>query len=278
MIGADIEFFIKSKETGKIIPACGKIGGEKGKPRRLSFDHSILEDGAAVELNYTTTDYWPQLLDMLVSSPRVIEEHTGYSVAPLPEARIAGLKKYRQAMEIGCVEDFDAYAAIPEVPREIPDIGSFGTYRFAGGHIHISYNVEQIPPFVVARFMDVYITCPLIWWYHERRGEDEAIKVLGAHRRKFYGLPGLYRPKPYGVEYRTLSNYFTFTYGASEFLATNVCILNKLLDQEVEKLNKLYLHIDWELVSSAIRELDFVKIKKVITSYPQNLFTAKSFK
>lgn len=263
MIGADIEFFIKDRVTGKVIPACGKIGGEKGKPKPISAEYSILEDGAAVELNYTPTDNYAALVERLSGSPRAIADATGYSVAHMPEARIAGLKKYKQAMEIGCVEDFDAYNN-PEAPRDIPDIGLFGTYRFAGGHIHMSYPVNKIPPFVVARFMDLHVTCRLLTFVENTFSREEAVKLLGEQRRKFYGLPGLYRPKEYGIEYRTLSNYYTFHRGMCSVLADNLLHLNGVLNKRPASLNGKYMATNWDAVANAIRELDFDQMNAVL--------------
>jgi hypothetical protein len=67
--------------------------------------------------------------------------------------------------------------------------------RSAGGHIHVE--TDQAPD-EVSRQMDLFLSVPA------------TLMDNGEERKKLYGKMGAFRPKPYGVEYRTLSNFWIF--------------------------------------------------------------------
>lgn len=66
------------------------------------------------------------------------------------------------------------------------------------GHIHVGYpnpNIETNEKIV--KWMDIYL------------GLASTILDDDDRRKMYYGTPGRYRDKDFGVEYRTLSNYWT---------------------------------------------------------------------
>ena len=67
--------------------------------------------------------------------------------------------------------------------------------RSAGGHVHVE---TQKDPSTVIKAMDLFLGVPSVLM---DEGED---------RKKLYGSAGAHRIKPYGVEYRTLSNFWIF--------------------------------------------------------------------
>jgi hypothetical protein len=267
MYGADIEFFIKKDPTGRVIPACGLVGGEKNNPIKIDDTYAILEDGAAVELNYTPTDTPKALMDRIYASADVINSFTKYTTSKAQEVRIKGIENHKQAMEIGCMPDFDAYADNPQDPRKTPEIDEFKGFRFSGAHLHFSYEThEQVPAFVAARLADVYITLPVLSLAYSLGGDKLMRCILGPRRAKFYGLPGLYRPKPYGMEYRTLSNFIAFDKRFYQTLRTGMHSTTWLLDSTRldEELPKLMIHMDWAKVREAITTLDIKLIKSCL--------------
>lgn len=265
MFGADIEFFIKNPKTGRPTPACGKIGGTKEKPIPLDGEFSILEDGAAVELNYKPAATYTEFRDRIVRSAAIISKHTGYEVYDGPETNLPGLAAFKQANEIGCMPDFDAYSPNPLVDRPIPDIKEFGKLRFAGGHIHLSYEVKkQIPSWVVARFIDYFMTIPFLSYVHDEYGKEEGVKMIGKNRSKYYGWAGLHRDKPYGVEYRVLSNHWATAAHYAEYVGSQLEeVMYYLKPEKLNKLNDLFLEVDWPTVKHAIDSLDFPEMQKI---------------
>jgi hypothetical protein len=103
-----------------------------------------------------------------------------------------------QAQEIGCMGDFNAWTCEPN-PTLNADI--LGLVRTAGAHVHVSFDhnggrPKQDAQVKVVRMLDLALGLPSVWL-----DKDEL-------RRKFYGKAGAFRAKAYGVEYRTLSNFW----------------------------------------------------------------------
>ena len=65
------------------------------------------------------------------------------------------------------------------------------------GHIHIGYdNPEMSTNIEIVKAMDLFLGVPSI------------LLDTDTERRKLYGKAGAFRPKSYGVEYRTLSGFW----------------------------------------------------------------------
>ena len=67
--------------------------------------------------------------------------------------------------------------------------------RSAGGHVHIETSLNKRH---VIQACDLFLGVPSVLM-------DE-----GEMRKQLYGKAGCFRPKSYGVEYRTLSNFWIF--------------------------------------------------------------------
>ena len=87
-----------------------------------------------------------------------------------------------QANIFGCEPDYDGYNQ-GRVRGSPPD---FGRRRFFGGHIHLD-GPFNCPLHIAACFLDVFLADTMSY----------------SSRTSWYGSPGVYRPKPYGIEYRT---------------------------------------------------------------------------
>lgn len=219
-LGADPEMFVRNipgsqlhkgfRDKGNVIvPVCGLVGGTKETPIQFPLaqvaGYKYQEDNVTFEVNIPPCD---SVAAFSAAIRRVRELSEGLlAIKGLkPDyARSAvrfGAKDLQseQAMTIGCDPDMCAYGGEDDSPisREPFDIKQLGTWRFAGGHVHFGYDVEGlgIPHHVVARLIDACVYLPLI-------NQDKQ-----KTRRQFYGLAGLYRPKPYGIEYRTMSNFW----------------------------------------------------------------------
>jgi hypothetical protein len=103
-----------------------------------------------------------------------------------------------EALELGCEPDFNAWndgAANPQPNGEV-------SFRTGAGHIHIGFTEGQditSPEHVavcaqLCKQLDLYLGVPSVMF----DGDDR--------RRDLYGKAGAMRVKPYGVEYRVLSN------------------------------------------------------------------------
>ena len=198
-IGADPEFFVYKKEgkdtnPGKIVPACGLFGGTKKSPVLLSDEGGYLEDGAAVEFNIAPTASIKEARERVHRLQKLfLEKFPDYEFSDLSSAHFD--KSITRSVPginvLGCDPDFWAWGF-----REAPQLSKFKGFRFAGGHIHIGIDPwpEWLDKKAVIKYLDTIVYAPFIY------------KMADPQRYAFYGFPGLYREKEYGVEYRSPDN------------------------------------------------------------------------
>jgi hypothetical protein len=97
-----------------------------------------------------------------------------------------------QAKVFGCDPDFNAWTGEMNPKPQAAD----ETLRSCGGHLHVGYPIEEIEPRRLIKFMDLFLGVPSV------------VMDDGDLRKQLYGKAGAYRPKHYGAEYRTLSNFW----------------------------------------------------------------------
>ena len=197
LIGCDPEVFVK--QAGVFKSAHALIPGDKGHPFRVKKG-AVQVDGMALEFNidpaatedeflFNVQEVYQQLCAMVPD----------YEVVAVPVAHFT--QEYmsvqpRESLELGCDPDYNAWErAVNIKPNgERP-------MRTASGHIHIGWlspdnysNDTFGDACEVGKQMDVVLGIPSLFY-------DDDIE-----RREMCGEAGCIRPKPYGVEYRTLSN------------------------------------------------------------------------
>lgn len=196
LIGCDPELFIKNK-YGAYKSAVGLIGGSKHYPLPIDKDgHAILEDNVAVEFNTKPADS----VEAFRSSIHKVLDHLRTKLAgyELDKASAVSFPKEElntpEAQEFGCEPDFDAWRVCENEKPKADD----PNLRSCGGHIHVGSAIAKRDPIAVIRAMDLFLGVP-------------SIKLdSGDLRRNLYGKAGCFRPKKYGAEYRTLSNFWIF--------------------------------------------------------------------
>lgn len=198
LVGADIEVFVKNAITGTIISAEGLIGGTKKNPLALERKGCALqEDNVMAEFNVPATNNPVDMYDNIVYTLNTITSRLpeGFDIeiaasAVIPEEFL----QTEQAMQIGCDPDFNAWIDAANTP---PEIESLNGLRSCGGHIHISYdNPNKTTSKEIIKALDLFLTLPSI------------IMDTDTRRRTIYGKAGAHRLKSYGVELRTLSNFW----------------------------------------------------------------------
>lgn len=196
-IGADPELFLTNKD-GKFISAVGLIGGSKEKPKKIDKKgHAVQEDNVMVEYNIPPA---VKVADFIKSHEVVLEWLRGNPKLKGLELNFSASAEFDpeqldtpQAQVFGCEPDYNAW--LMEVN---PAIKSKGVrLRTAGGHIHVGYHKADIENQVaLIRAMDLFLGVPSIILDPDKR------------RRERYGKAGAFRPKEYGVEFRTPSNFW----------------------------------------------------------------------
>ncbi len=196
--GADPEIFVTQK--GKPVSAHGLVPGTKESPLKTAVG-AVQVDGMALEFNIDPAAAFEQFNQNIVRTIQDLKEMVpGYSfnlspVQEFPQEYIDAQPE--EAKELGCDPDYCAYTMKPN-PR--PD----GTrnFRTGAGHLHIGWGAGI--PIDNAEHME--ICAQFVKYLDATVGMFMTFIDRDPRRRELYGKAGAFRPKPYGVEYRTPSN------------------------------------------------------------------------
>lgn len=198
-LGADPETFLKDR-TGKHISAIGLIGANKWAPLQvpdLPEGFTLQEDNVALEFGQppaATED------EFVFNTRRAMLA----GLQKLPKMRFSRLSctifdadqmTHPVAHIFGCEPDYNAWTGEENVKPTPPH----PYMRSAGGHVHIELlNVSEQRKRDVICASDLLLAVPSV------------LMDPYSDRRKLYGRAGACRFKPYGVEYRTLSNFWIY--------------------------------------------------------------------
>lgn len=206
LLGCDPEiFFVDQSQVFRSV--IGKIGGSKEHPLPLTDlgdGFAVQEDNVAAEFNIPPAKNAEEFVKSVQSTLNFLIEGVrgsyGFdlsrvSAAEFPAEELANPK----AQEFGCDPDFNAWTG-----RRNPRPKADSPYlRTAGGHIHVGYTTDVSlgkeraeHAKKIIRSMDLFLGVPSV------------LMDKGERRKELYGCAGAFRLKPYGVEYRTLSNFW----------------------------------------------------------------------
>lgn len=193
-LGCDPEVFVK--KNGTFMSAHGLIKGDKKNPFPVR-NGAVQVDGMALEFNIapaSTEDEFAMFVQDVFDQMKLMVPD--YEVVATPVAHFTPEYMKAQpaeALELGCDPDFNAW----ENGQPFVKPNAMRPMRTASGHIHIGWTdsgASKEDANIVAKQMDFFLALPSLEY-------DKDIE-----RRSMYGKAGCVRYKPYGVEYRTLSN------------------------------------------------------------------------
>lgn len=201
-IGADIEVFAKDKD-GHHRSVAGLIGGTKETPLQvLNYPNgfALQEDNVSLEFNIPPTarktDFTTSISYMRTKIiPKALAAHSFKMAKESSVSFVDSELTHPNALVFGCEPDYDAWRKIENKKPKAED----KNLRTAGGHIHVGSSLSFIDGVCN---MDLLLGVPSVIL-----DDTEASRK----RRELYGKAGAMRPKPYGWEYRVLSNYWMFS-------------------------------------------------------------------
>lgn len=263
-IGCDPELFVRNKTTGKFISAHSLIPGTKQLPHSVKYG-AVQRDGVAAEFNIQPAlsldafsrnifETYNELLRMvknrskdyeLVATPTATFEGEYFKHAVPPHAKL-----------LGCDPDFDAYSGITNdkpVTKE--------PVRTGAGHIHVgwakegqSFNPDEEHVWKcreMVKQLDAALYVPSLLWDNDDK------------RRTLYGKIGAFRPKPYGFEYRPLSNAWVLEPDLHKFIFNTVQLALANYDKGI-----FYFDVpDYEENIKAIRRGHNLSVEEVYDHY-----------
>lgn len=203
-LGADPEIFVK--KDGKPFSAHGLLTGTKKEPLKTSVG-AVQVDGMALEFNidpvaqgdFERFNY--EIVKTIKDMREIVADKDGklsFVYEPVMEFGEEYLAQQpEEAKELGCDPDWCAYTMAPN-----PKPDGERPFRTGAGHIHIGWGAD-IP---VDNEEHLEICASFIKMLDATLGMFMTVIDRDPRRRELYGKAGAFRPKPYGVEYRTPSN------------------------------------------------------------------------
>lgn len=198
LVGCDPEVFVR--QDGVFKSAHGLIVGDKKNPQKIRRG-AVQVDGMALEFNIdpaaSEDEFCINVQDVFQQMKLMVPD---YEVVAVPVAHFSEeymKQQPEEALELGCDPDYNAWTGMV---NEKPNANR--PMRTASGHVHIGWTKDQSAQnglhqsrcAAAGRQMDFFLGLPSTLY-------DDDVE-----RRSMYGKGGCIRYKPYGVEYRTLSN------------------------------------------------------------------------
>lgn len=192
--GADPEVFLLN-EAGKLISCVGLVDGTKDRPMQipsLPEGFTLQQDNVSLEFGIPPAANKEQFIEYIQTVKQAGQEflkglsYSRSSCEVFPEDQM----QTAEAHVFGCEPDFNAWTGkvnpSPKPPHPF--------MRSAGGHVHVETKLNERN---LVKALDVFLGLRSL--FLDKHGET---------RRSMYGKPGAFRYKPYGLEYRTLSNFW----------------------------------------------------------------------
>lgn len=199
-IGADPEVFCFKEDVG-FKSVIGTIGGTKSFPRPLPIGEgfAVQEDNVALEFNIPASGSKSEFVRNIEQARTFLQtlmfDQYGWllskdSATLFPEEEL----NTPEAKIFGCDPDFNAWTQKVNPRPKAAD----ARLRSAGGHVHIGCDLRGDDLYKLGQACDFYMGVPSV------------LIDNGELRKQLYGKAGCIRIKPYGLEYRTLSNFWIF--------------------------------------------------------------------
>lgn len=202
--GCDPELFIVDSKGNPVSPE-EFLPGTKTEPYKVNKG-AIQVDGMAAEFNIdpanTFEDFNGNINAVMESLRDMVPSKYSFAIQPsIHFSKEVFDNASAGAKELGCTPDFNAWRGEVNSP---PDPSNDPYMRCAGGHVHIGWtNDESVSN--IQHVMNCSDLVKQLDWYV---GLWSLTKDKDTLRRNLYGKAGACRIKPYGVEYRTLSNFW----------------------------------------------------------------------
>jgi protein-arginine kinase activator protein McsA len=200
LIGSDVEFFLKRKDSEEIVSAEGLIQGTKKEPFKFDKDEPFFAtslDNVMAEGNIpparTPAEFYAYVEKLRNYIDATIPQDL--MTVAIPSARLGFEHLMTENSQVfGCDPSLNCWTGEQVIPQPSGD-----NLRSAGFHIHVGYEGPNADTNrKIAKAMDLFLGVPSILMEPENER-----KVVG------YGCAGNYRDQKHGMEYRSLSSHFS---------------------------------------------------------------------
>lgn len=202
LIGTDPELFAVDNKTGKFVSGHDMIPGTKMFPHFVECG-AVQVDGVACEFNTNPAETLGEFMGNIKTVRSILDKMVAESGAHLVSVPTAtfDLEYFETLPEdvklLGCMPDFNAYTGDENIPPHTDE-----PFRTGGFHLHVGWDryLDPTDPEHFGLCRNVIKQLDAVLFDTSKRWDNDDA------RRKLYGNRGAFRPKTYGVEYRSLSN------------------------------------------------------------------------
>jgi hypothetical protein len=206
--GADPELMLVTPE-GRFTSAIPLLEGTKAVPQPVAGG-AVQRDNVMAEFNVQPSGCSEEFTDnvrvVMGELAKLVRPNrlTTRAYARFPKSEL----EHPEAKVFGCDPDFCAWPNADGAlyMNTVPAHLAMEPYRSAGGHFHVGHKPDtkemledDFGKIEVVRMMDIFMGVPSVLMDPDRSSKS---------RRSLYGTAGAHRPKPYGVEYRALGNFW----------------------------------------------------------------------
>lgn len=254
LVGADPELFMQDAH-GAFVSAIGRIGGHKKDPRPLPLGpgFAVQEDNVAVEFNIPPADSREQFVNYIGRTMSFLSDEV--ATLGLHFVNVSATSDWSKedmaepaAHQFGCDPDFNAWENGARNPRPK---ATDTQLRTCGGHVHVGVKLKSKEQMLRGvKLMDLFLSVPACIMDH------------GELRKELYGKAGAFRRKPYGFEYRSLSNFWAHS---PELTGWTFDATQQAMDALLN--NKINPDDDAEMILAAINKNDKGSAYALIDKY-----------
>ena len=214
-MGSDPEFFIVSEDNTPI-SAVLIAEGTKEEPKDIGDGFFVQRDNLALEGNIPPAKTKEEFISSMKHLKKYFNDKLDIFGARITNIGEAEFPEYiamtPEGQEFGCSQIIygwhNNYYDIPNIleinSADTPSLAD-SNVRTAGFHVHIGYEIlendhkftKMMVDTIIAKLFDLFLILP------------SQCMIKEPYRNSTYGLLGNYRSKPYGIECRALSSYFT---------------------------------------------------------------------
>lgn len=252
-VGTDPEFFIE--QNSEIVASQGLLPGTKDSPFKTQHG-TVHRDNVLGELGVepaSNEDEFVNNINNSINDAQLI----------IPDCRLRFISSHMmspaqlmhdEAIVFGCESDMNAYTEQENIP---PD-GDHGNLRSAGGHVHLDFDFNcDKDRLNVVKCCDLLLGVPSI-----------ILDSEGFVRKELYGKAGAFRFKPYGIEYRTLSNFWLNSPSLMQWVF-------KQSKRAVEQSEQLMSEFNPDMIQYAINNNSANVAKQIINQFDIQMPEAK---
>lgn len=230
-VGTDFECFV-ADENNEIISAEGHIPGTKWEPYLFEEGNefssvqldNVLAEGTIVPAK--SEDEFVNGINKTIGFMNSLIKPKNLHLVAFPSFCLNERHLQTEAAKtFGCDPDFNVWLQDinPKPKADDP------TLRSAGGHIHIGYSDpnQYVNEFII-KAMDLFVGVPSVIMEPENK------------RKELYGKAGAFRMKGYGVEYRTVSNFYLESEKLVRWAYRNtISAINFLNEKGIDEIDSL---------------------------------------